>query len=904
MRSDLCRSRRSRTIASRSHGRAAARSDSRGAGVAGTDARRRPSGALAGDGNRLRTVRARGRIASRSGGRSGQRRTTQRTSLDCAAVKTMMNEEQLAVPAELEMKSSTGPTIAADVTDESRVPQIPEELSILPVQGFVVFPGTIVPLNVRRPASIQLLDETLPRTKVIGVLTQRDEAKEDPEPQDLYHVGTAAMALKMIRQADDHLLIIAQGLSRFTLRKIVATSPFIRAEVDLVKSISLPESKEWKATFRNLRDSAARLFELTPEAPEQARLMILNIATPEQLADFLAPNLNADVAQKQALLEEADVEKRVRAVQKHISAQLEIAQIKEKLQKDVASQFSDAQRRAYLRSQIKAIQHELGEAETGSEEQMEQLRDRLKEANPPEDVMKQAERELKRLDFIPPASPEFSVIVSYIEIVADLPWTKLSQDNLDLDQAQQILDRDHYDLEKVKKRLIEYLAVRKLNPTGHGPILCFLGPPGVGKTSLGQSIADALGRKFVRISLCGMRDEAEIRGHRRTYIGSIAGRIIQELRRAGTRNPVFMLDEIDKIGADFRGDPASALLEVLDPRQNNAFVDRYLDVPFDLSQVIFIGTANYIEGVPEPLRDRIEVISIPGYTEREKLEIAKRDLVKRQLEENGLKPEQIEWQEDALRHIINDYTHEAGVRELERQIASVCRGIASQVARGKTEHVTVTPELVGEMLGPAKYVRETKLKTSKPGVVTGLAYTPAGGEVLHIEATRYPGKGNITLTGHIGEVMKESVQAAFSLVRSRNSEIGAKAEDFRNIDVHVHVPAGAVPKDGPSAGVAMFTALASLFSNTPVRPDVAMTGEITLRGLVLPIGGLKEKSLAAMRAGISTVIIPKLNEKDLVDVPEEAKQKLKFIPVENVDEVLEAALDKNSAAPASESKAA
>jgi ATP-dependent Lon protease len=570
----------------------------------------------------------------------------------------------------------------------------------------------------------------------------------------------------------------------------------------------------------------------------------------------------------------------------------------------VASQFSDAQRRAYLRSQIKAIQRELGEAEAGSEEQAQQLRKRLEEANPPPEVMKQAERELKRLDFIPPASPEFSVIVSYIEIIADLPWNKLSKDNLDLDQAQQILDRDHYDLEKVKKRLIEYLAVRKLNPQGHGAILCFLGPPGVGKTSLGQSIADALGRKFVRISLGGMRDEAEIRGHRRTYIGSMPGRIIQELRRAGTRNPVFMLDEIDKIGADFRGDPASALLEVLDPRQNNAFVDRYLDVPFDLSQVIFIGTANYIEGVPEPLRDRIEVISIPGYTEREKVEIAKRYLVKRQLDENGLKAEQCEFQENALRKIINDYTHEAGVRELERQIAAVCRGIAAQVARGKIEHATVTPELVAEMLGPPKYVRETKLKTSKPGVVTGLAYTPAGGEILHIEATRYPGKGNVTLTGHIGEVMKESVQAALSLLRSRDGQLGVNSEDFRKMDIHVHVPAGAVPKDGPSAGIAMFTALASLFSNRPVRPDVAMTGEITLRGLVLPIGGLKEKSLAAMRAGITTVIIPKLNEKDLVNVPEEAKQKLKFVPVENVDEVLAVALEKNGAPSASEPKSA
>jgi ATP-dependent Lon protease len=806
----------------------------------------------------------------------------------------MSSKELSTFRAGVESKPGAESTIAAG-TGESQMPHVPEELSILPVRGLVIFPGTIIPLTIQRAASLKLLDDTLPRTKVIGLLTQRDEAKEDPTPGDLYTVGTAALVLKLLRQADDNVLVIVQGLQRFSLRKIVATSPFLRAEVDLPESIMPAPSKEWEATFRNLRDSAARLFELAPDAPEQARMMILNIESPEQLADFLAPNLNVDVAQKQALLEELDVEKRVRAVQKQISAQLEIAEIQQKLQKDVASQFSDAQRRAYLRSQIKAIQRELGEAEGGGEEQAQQLRARLEEAKPPEEVMKQAERELKRLDFIPPASPEFSVIVSYIEIIADLPWNNLSQDNLDLDQAQKILDRDHYDLEKVKKRLIEYLAVRKLNPQGHGAILCFLGPPGVGKTSLGQSIADALGRKFVRISLGGMRDEAEIRGHRRTYIGSMPGRIIQELRRCGTRNPVFMLDEIDKIGADFRGDPASALLEVLDPRQNNAFVDRYLDVPFDLSQVIFIGTANYIDGVPEPLRDRIEVISLPGYTEREKLEIAKRYLVRRQLEENGLKPEQVEWQDEALRRIINDYTHEAGVRELERQIASVCRGIASRVARGKTEHATVTPELVVEMLGPAKYVRETKLKTSKPGVVTGLAYTPAGGEVLHIEATRYPGKGNVTLTGHIGEVMKESVQAALSLLRSRDGQLGVNSEDFRKMDIHVHVPAGAVPKDGPSAGIAMFTALASLFSNTPVRPDVAMTGEITLRGLVLPIGGLKEKSLAAMRAGISTVIIPKLNEKDLVDVPEEAKQKLKFVPVENVDEVLAVALEKNGA---------
>jgi ATP-dependent Lon protease len=475
-----------------------------------------------------------------------------------------------------------------------------------------------------------------------------------------------------------------------------------------------------------------------------------------------------------------------------------------------------------------------------------------------------------------------------------LPWSKFSEDNLDLDQAQQILDRDHYDLEKIKRRLIEYLAVRKLNPKGQGPILCFIGPPGVGKTSLGQSIADALGRKFARMSLGGIRDEAEIRGHRRTYIGSMPGRIIQELRRVGTRNPVMMLDEIDKIGTDFRGDPASALLEVLDPRQNFAFSDRYLDVPFDLSQVIFIATANYREGIPGPLQDRMEIITLSGYTEQEKLEIARKYLVRRQVEENGLQPEQCEWNEEALRLVVNDYTHEAGVRDLERQVGAVCRWVAARVARGQTGHYLVTPDVVREALGPVRFVREEALKLSAPGVVTGLAYTPYGGEILHIEATRYPGKGGITLTGQIGEVMKESVQAAFSLVRSRAEQLGVKPEDFRESDVHVHVPAGAIPKDGPSAGIAMFTALASLFSNRAVRWDVAMTGEVTLRGLVLPIGGLKEKSLAALRAGITTVLYPKLNEKDLVDIPDEAKQKMKFIPVEKVEDVLANALEGNS----------
>jgi ATP-dependent Lon protease len=818
--------------------------------------------------------------------------------LDLSAAE-IMSEQQISV-LQKGSDPKAGPTklTAIGSLEETTMPEIPDTLSILPVRGFVIFPGTVLPLTIGRAASIKLLDDTLPQNKVIGLITQRDENKEDPEPQDLYSVGTAAIVLKLLRQADDRVVIVVQGLRRFALRKITQTSPYLRAEIQLLESKVPPQTKEWEAEFRNLRDSSAKLLEITPDMPEQARAAVLSIDDPEQLVDLLAPNLNVDTAQKQAILEELDVEKRLRAVQTNISAQLEIAEIQQKLQRDVQSQFSEAQRRAYLREQMKAIQRELGEGDSGADEQVAKLRKQLEEAKPPVEILAQAERELKRLEVIPPASPEYSVIVTYVETIAELPWSKLSEDNIDLKQAQEVLDRDHYDLDKIKRRLVEYLAVRKLNPRGHGPILCFVGPPGVGKTSLGQSIADAMGRKFVRMSLGGIRDEAEIRGHRRTYIGSMPGRIIQELRRAGTRNPVMMLDEVDKIGADFRGDPASALLEVLDPRQNNAFVDRYLDVPFDLSQVIFIATANYIDAVPEPLRDRMEVISLPGYTEREKLEIGKRYLVRRQLEENGLKPEQCEWQDDALRSVINDYTHEAGVRELERQIGAVCRGVAAKIARGEAERVTVTPELVAQMLGPAKYVRETRLKTNKPGVVTGLAYTPYGGEVLFIEATRYPGKGNVTLTGQIGNVMKESAQAALSLVRTRDGQIGAKAEDFRDMDIHVHVPAGAVPKDGPSAGVAMFTALASLFSNTPVRSDVAMTGEITLRGLVLPIGGLKEKSLAAMRAGISTVIIPKLNERDLVDVPAEAKEKIKFIPVETVDEVLSVALEKSGAPPA------
>ena len=785
------------------------------------------------------------------------------------------------------------PAVIAVAGQDEGQPAIPDTLPVLPVRNLVVFPGTVVPLTIGRDASRKMLEDSLPQSKIVALFAQRHPDRDDPNPEDLYRVGVAAMVLKLLRQTENTVLIVVQALRRLVIRRVLTSKPHIRAEVEVLPSgAPPPDDNKWAASVKNLRESAIKLIELTPDTPEQARMLVLNIEDPGVLADFLASSLALETPEKQDLLEELDVVKRVRAVQLRVSAQLEIAQLQQKLQKDVAEQFTDAQRRAYLREQVKAIQRELGESSDGTEEQADQLRKRLEEAKPPAAVAEHAQRELKRLAYIPPASPEYSVIVSYVETLAELPWSNTTDDNLDLDQAQRILDRDHYDLEKVKRRLIEYLAVRKLNPDGRGPILCFLGPPGVGKTSLGQSIADALGRKFSRMSLGGIRDESEIRGHRRTYIGSMPGRIIQELRRVGTRNPVLMLDEIDKLGADFRGDPASALLEVLDPRQNNAFVDRYLDVPFDLSQVIFIATANTIDPVPPALRDRMEVISIHGYTEREKLAIAKNYLVKRQREENGLKPEQSDWQDAALSKVIDQYTHEAGVRDLERQIGAILRAVAARVARAECDRVTVTPEMVQELLGPPRHVRESRLKTSKPGVVTGLAYTPVGGEILHVEATRYPGKGALTLTGHIGQVMKESAQAALSLVRSRVAQLGIERDAFEHSDIHIHVPSGAVPKDGPSAGVAMFTAIASLFTNTAVRSEVAMTGEITLRGLVLPIGGLKEKTLAAMRAGIETVVIPKLNEKDLPDIPSEVKESLKITLVEDVDELLDAALER------------
>ena len=820
-------------------------------------------------------------------------------------------------------QQSSPSTSTADVEDLGTVlgpggekVRIPKVLPLLPIRGTVVFPSTVLPLAVGRPSSLKMLEETLPQSKIIALFAQRDEDVEDPQPEQLFEVGVAALVLKLIRQPDNSASIIVHGLTRLHLREVVQTKPYLRIVAERMQE-SPGSGKLFNATVNQLRQQARELIEMTPNAPEQALTVLVNIEDPSNLADFLGANLNLDVPQKQDLLEELDVTKRTYRVLHHVSYQLEILKLQQKIQADVQTSITDVQRKIFLREQMKAIQKELGENEDAGSKAVAQLKEKLAQAKLPEKVESEAQRELGRLDSIHPASPEYSLILTYLQLLADLPWNKASTDNLDLRRARWTLNRDHFGLEKVKRRLIEYLAVRKLNPTGHSPILCFVGPPGVGKTSLGQSIADALGRQFCRLSLGGVRDEAEIRGHRRTYIGAMPGRIVQELRRAGTRNPVMMLDELDKLGADFRGDPASAMLEVLDPKQNHAFVDHYLDVPFDLSQVMFIATANYLGHVPPALQDRMEVIELPGYSEYDKLQIARKYLAPRQLSEHGLKKTQTQWATAGLRKVIEDYTREAGVRELERQIGAVCRGIAYEVAleplrqhkekisndKGRLSNTTpslmnirrvrkrvITPFLVRSILGPERYDRELYTKLSQPGVVVGLAYTPVGGEILFIEVASYAGKGNILLTGQIGDVMKESANAALSLCKSRSGKYGWNAELFSKHDLHIHVPAGAVPKDGPSAGVAMFTALVSLLSGKRVKPGIAMTGEITLRGLVLPIGGVKEKTLAAARVGITTVILPKRNERDLEEVDPRVKKKLKFIFVERVDELLVHAL--------------
>jgi ATP-dependent Lon protease len=783
---------------------------------------------------------------------------------------------------------------------------IPSLIPILPIRNIVVFPGTVMPLNVGRQKSKNLLDEVMPAEKLIGVVTQKSADVEDPGYPELFTVGTACMILKLFKLPDGNQSIIVHGLVRFRLMGIEQTEPFAMGRIEVLED-AVTTGPEIDALVASVRQQANRVIELSPNTPDEAAQVLNSITTPSSLSDFLAANLpieKDDIAEMQRMLDETDVEKRLRIIAARLATQLDVLELQTKIQSQVKENIDKSQRRYYLQEQLKAIRKELGEQDSGSAGgEMETLRTRLEAANLPELVMKEATRELNRLESIPSASPEFGVIRTYLQILSELPWSVMTTDKIDLKEARKILDRDHHDLDKVKRRIIEYLAVRKLKPDGGGAILCFVGPPGVGKTSLGKSIAEAMGRKFIRVALGGVRDEADIRGHRRTYIGSMPGRIIAELRKAGTRNPVMMLDEIDKVGTDFRGDPAAALLEVLDPAQNHTFTDHYLDVPFDLSNALFIATANTMDPVPGPLRDRMEVIEIPGYTNSDKLDIARRYLVPRQLEANGVPVKQVKFQDQALSWLIEGYTREAGVRNLERQIGAVARSIAAEIVDGKEGKVTVTRETVGKVLGPRRFDPELASRTSVPGVATGMAYTPVGGEILFIEASRMPGKGMTTLTGQIGEVMKESAIAAYTLIRSRATSMGIDPKMLAESDIHIHVPAGAVPKDGPSAGVAMFIALASLMLNRPVRHDVAMTGEITLRGLVLPIGGLKEKTLAAKRAGIKEVIVPKRNERDLVEIPQEVRDTLKFHFVENIDQALKIALAvKPAAKPAKKRK--
>lgn len=766
--------------------------------------------------------------------------------------------------------------------------KLPDEIGILPIRSAVAYPGTVMPLAVGRKRSKKLVSEAAPQETIFGLVAQKNPDVENPKPEDLYRVGTAASVLKVIRMPQGSVNIVVHGIVRFKIIKFTSTEPYLKAKVKIL-SVQVRNTKKLKALLVNVRNTANRVIALSPNVPEEAGLLLENIQDPSALADFLAATLNISIVEKQTLLEETDAYKRLQAISLALANQLEVLELSHKIQGQVRDSIDKSQREYFLQEELKAIQAELGQEDRRTEE-FRELHDMIKKAAMPVDVEEEAFRELDRMSKMSTASPDYGVIRTYLDWLCELPWALETEDRIEIDKARRILNADHYGLEKIKRRILEFLAVRKLNPHGKSPILCFAGPPGVGKTSLGKSIARAMDREFVRISLGGIRDEADIRGHRRTYIGALPGRILQELRKCGSKNPVFMLDEMDKIGQDFRGDPASALLEVLDPEQNGTFTDHYIDQPFDLSDVMFIGTANCLEPIPPALMDRMEVLRLAGYTQREKLNIAKKYLIKRQLEENGLKKTQLTFKDDAIVTIIESYTREAGVRNLERTIGSVCRYIATRIAEGKRRSATINPKDLAEILGPEKYESEIASRTAMPGVVTGLAYTPTGGEILFVESAKMPGKGQMTLTGQIGDVMKESAQAAFSVVKANASRLKIDDKQFAKSDFHVHVPAGAVPKDGPSAGVAMFTSLVSLLTDTPVKPDVAMTGEITLKGLVLPIGGLKEKILGAKQAGIKTVILPQRNKKDLTEVPREAKSGMKFVFVANAREALKTAL--------------
>ncbi len=762
--------------------------------------------------------------------------------------------------------------------------EIPDELPILPIRNTVAFPGTIMPLTVGREKSLRLLEEVLGGDKLLGVVAQRSAKSEDPDLDGLYRVGTACRLLKLLKHPDDTETIIVHGICRIGLEHLVKTTPYWKAKVNPSRDLE-DTSPEVIALIHNVRSAATAVIERSPNVPEEALMVLNNIDDAGGLADFLAANLSLGLVHKQEFLETFDVKDRLLKVNAALESQLNILQLSEKLQTEVRDQIDKSQREYYLHEQLKAIRKELGE-DDGLGTELAELSQRVQQAKMPEKVEAEARREVQRMSKMSQGAPEYSVALDYVTWLCELPWSTATSDQLNLRKAARVLDQDHFGLKKVKQRILEFLAVRKLKPEGKGPILCFVGPPGVGKTSLGKSIARAMGRTFIRMSLGGVRDEAELRGHRRTYIGSMPGRIIQEIRKAESNNPVFMLDEVDKIGKDFRGDPASVLLEVLDPQQNDTFTDHYLSVPFNLSAVLFIATANYIDAVPPALLDRMEVISLSGYTQGEKLAIARKYLVPRQIEENGLKPEVFKMDDAAIKRIIEDYTREAGVRNLERQIGAVCRGAASAYADDDKKRFAVKSGDIEQYLGSPGFESDVVQRTATPGVVTGLAFTPVGGEILFVEATRMSGTGNLLLTGQVGSVMKESAQAAYSLIRSRGADWNLDDQLVAKSDLHIHVPAGAIPKDGPSAGVAMLLAMLSVFNRQVVPPDVAMTGEITLRGLVLPVGGIKEKVLAGYRAGVKTILLPRRNEKDLAEIPREVTRAVKFKGIDHIDQAI------------------
>jgi ATP-dependent Lon protease len=770
---------------------------------------------------------------------------------------------------------------------------VPGELAILPLRDTILFPHAILPLAVARESSVALVNDAVKERKVIGVVTQRDPAVDDPVDSDLYRVGTLTHIHKMFKFPDGSLRLVVQGVQRFRLVQVHQYRPFLRASIEMLPEPATPEKDvEVRALAQSAQGLFQRVVELSPTLSDELQTLAANIQEPARLADFIAGSLpSLTTAQKQELLETLDVKSRLDRLNKVLVKDLEVLEVGNKIQSQVKTELQKNQREYYLREQMKAIQKELGEGDDQQREYHE-LREKIEKAGMPEEAQKEALRELDRLSKMSPAAAEYTVARTYLDWLVALPWSKRTDAEIDIVKAKEVLDNDHYDLEKVKERILEYLAVRKMKPDIKGPILCFVGPPGVGKTSLGRSIAASMGRKFHRISLGGMRDEAEIRGHRRTYIGALPGQIIQGLRRAESKNPVFMLDEVDKIGADFRGDPASALLEVLDPEQNNTFKDHYIDLPFDLSEVLFITTANILDTIPPALRDRMEIIRLAGYIEEEKLHIARRHLIPRQLENHGMKDTDISFDDDALTKLTREYTREAGLRNLEREVASIIRKVARKRAEGLTEKVVVTPEKVEEFLGAPVFMREElEERTMMPGVAIGLSWTAAGGEVLYIEATQMWGQKGLNLTGQLGDVMKESAQAALSWVRSHARPLGIEESFFERVDLHLHVPEGAIPKDGPSAGITLVTALASLLTGRPVRSRVAMTGEMTLSGRVLPVGGIKEKVLAAHRLGVKEVILPKRNEKAVKeDIPENVQTDLKIHLVSSIEEVLELAL--------------